>query len=344
VQAAQGPSQTQDAATTPARAPAPSKTSPEETPGAAPPLEPPTEEELRRYNFAPNEVCPYCGITPEHPRGLRGLHWHLHWRRVGLREYITTPVVAAIGYGVNALLPRQTHAYWTGPILFDKPLRNALVLRSQKARTTASRVTDALLYASVAYPYVVDDLAVAWLGRQSPDVAWQMFVIDTQAFSLSYAMYNITKRVTGRERPYAAQCSTNPNASGCGSTNRFRSFFSGHTTMTATGAALICAHHTQLRLYRDPVADAATCVTAVGVTTATAVLRMASDNHWATDVLMGHLMGYVSGYLLPTLLYYKEFHFKPPPGPGERTLAPPRVAVLPAWSDGLIGLQAIGMF
>ena len=307
-------------------------------------LEPPTEEELRRYNFAPNEACPYCGITPEHPQGLRGLHWHLHWRRVGPREYITTPILAAIGYGVNPLLPRQTHAYWTGPILFDKPVRDALVFQSQHARTTASRVTDGFLYASVAYPYVVDDLAVAWLGRQSPDVAWQMFVINTQAFSLSYAMYNIAKRAAGRERPYGAQCDTDSNASKCNSTTRFKSFFSGHTTMTATGAALICAHHTQLRLYRDPVADTATCAAAVGVTTATAVLRMASDNHWATDVLMGHLMGYVSGYLLPTLLYYKEFHFKPPPGPEERESSPLRVAVLPAWSGGLLGLQAIGMF
>jgi membrane-associated phospholipid phosphatase len=171
-----------------------------------------------------------------------------------------------------------------------------------------------------------------------------MFVINTQAFSLSYAMYNIAKRAAGRERPYGAQCDTDSNASKCNSTTRFKSFFSGHTTMTATGAALICAHHTQLRLYRDPVADTATCAAAVGVTTATAVLRMASDNHWATDVLMGHLMGYVSGYLLPTLLYYKEFHFKPPPGPEERESSPLRVAVLPAWSGGLLGLQASGMF
>jgi membrane-associated phospholipid phosphatase len=172
-----------------------------------------------------------------------------------------------------------------------------------------------------------------------------MFVINSQAFGLTYALYNVTKRLAGRERPFGSQCSRNPNLSGCDAPTRYQSFYSGHTAMTATGAALICAHHTQLRLYRDPVADTSTCIAAVGVTTATAVLRMTSDEHWATDVLMGHLMGYVSGYLLPTLLYYKEFHIKPPPGPEEHEkVAPPRIAVVPSFSQDALGIAALGLF
>jgi membrane-associated phospholipid phosphatase len=41
------------------------------------------------------------------------------------------------------------------------------------------------------------------------------------------------------------------------------------------------------------------------------VLRIASDKHWASDVFVGHMIGFTVGYLLPTLIYYKRFQKKP---------------------------------
>ena len=44
----------------------------------------------------------------------------------------------------------------------------------------------------------------------------------------------------------------------------------------------------------------------IALTLATGAMRMASDNHWATDVHMGHLVGFSSGFLIPTLFFYTD--------------------------------------
>ena len=70
---------------------------------------------------------------------------------------------------------------------------------------------------------------------------------------------------------------------------------------------------------------------------------MTSNQHWASDVIVGDLVGFASGYLLPTLVYYREFHFVPPPAE-ERPGARPRIAVLPVAGPGLLELAAVGQF
>jgi hypothetical protein len=55
------------------------------------------------------------------------------------------------------------------------------------------------------------------------------------------------------------------------------------------------------------------------------------------------LVGFASGYLLPTLVYYKTFHIVPPPAE-EQPSAKPRVAVLPVATPGMLELTAIGLF
>jgi membrane-associated phospholipid phosphatase len=72
-------------------------------------------------------------------------------------------------------------------------------------------------------------------------------------------------------------------------------------------------------------------------------LRIASDNHWASDVLVGDLMGYLSGYLMPTLLYYKQFRLTPhedaPPAPSR-----PLFTALPIVTDRSAQLTLLGIF
>jgi hypothetical protein len=262
---------------------------------------------------------------------------------VGVPEYVATPALLGVALGTRYLVSGLNHPYWSGPILFDQPTRKALVFGSGSARSTAETVSDVFTYASVAYPYVVDTAMVTWIGRQNPEVAWQMFVINSQAYSLTLALTAVTKRVAGRDRPYGDQCATNPDGHPCGQPTEYGSFFSGHAAQTATGAGLVCAHHTQLRIYTNPTADATACVTAVSLSLATGVLRMTSDNHWVSDVLVGDLVGFVSGYLLPTLIYYRQFHLVPPPSE-EPSSPAPRVTVLPMLSPSTLGLTAIGLF
>jgi membrane-associated phospholipid phosphatase len=170
-----------------------------------------------------------------------------------------------------------------------------------------------------------------------------MAVINAQAYALTFAVTGATKRWTSRARPWVEPCEQDPTGQSCGSGGAYSSFFSGHASTTATGAGLICAHHTQLSLYRNPYLDTGACAVAVLGTAVTGALRVASDNHWASDVIVGHLTGYVSGYLLPTLLYYKEFRITPHDDhpPGEPT--PPSFAVLPLVGPNSAQLTLLGL-
>jgi hypothetical protein len=228
---------------------------------------------------------------------------------------------------------------WRRPILFDSVVRERLVFKSRKGRETAAWVSDLLSYGSLAH--VVVDNSMVQLLRKNPDVAWQMMVINVQAYGVAMVLNVGSKRLFRRERPFVERCDADPDYSRrCGSRDQTASFFSGHSTFTATGAGLICAHHTQLQLYKDPLFDAATCVFAVGMTAATGVLRMTSDNHWSTDVLVGHLVGYAAGYLMPTLLYYKEFRLMPRSEPRKDQA---RMLLLPTLDAGGIQLSLIGL-
>jgi membrane-associated phospholipid phosphatase len=290
-------------------------------------------------------LCPFCAITPGFPTAETGLHWHHHWRTVGVPEYVVTGAFAALALSVELLVQPEDSADWDSPILFDDPIRDALRISTASGRETAKDASDILFYLSVTH-VLFDNLIVAWWLREAPHVAWQMFVINAQAYSISLALNVVTKRLTGRARPWAQDCDIDPASdSRCGSGDGYASFYSGHAAVTATGAGLICAHHTQLSLYRNDYLDTGACGLAVLGTAITGGLRIASDNHWATDVVVGHLMGYLVGYLYPTLMYYRQFRLTPE-GPGDHPPAPtaPTFTVLPIVSPQGAQLSLTGWF
>lgn len=294
------------------------------------------------YHFEPGAICPFCAVTPQFPAGRSGLHWHDHWRTVGVPEYASVALLGASLLAINLFVSTAEEPSWNEPVLFDSAVRDALRINSADGRDTAATISDVLFVLEVLHPTFIDPFLVAWWKRESPFVAWQMFVIDAQAYGLTLVLNDLTKRVTSRARPWVstADCALEPGGPECGSGGRYQSFYSGHAAVTATGAGLICAHHTQLSLYQNNLLDTGTCVLAVAGTAVTGALRIASDNHWATDVIVGHLMGYLSGYLLPTLLYYKEFRVTP----HEHEPKEPSFAFAPLARDGALGLALFGMF
>jgi membrane-associated phospholipid phosphatase len=308
---------------------------------AAPAPAAPTQPVLPPYTFQPGVLCPLCKVTPQYPHGRSGLHWHAHWQNVGVREYITVGALAAGGIGVSLFVSPPDEARWDKAFLFDNSIRDALRIDSRSGRKTAEAISDGLFVWEVLHPTILDPLLVAWWARESPFVAWQMLVIDAQAYSLTLLLTDVIKRVAARARPWVSNpgCEQSSDGEECGSGGRNVSFYSGHAAVTATGAGLICAHHTQLSLYQNNVLDTGMCALAVLGTAVTGAMRIASDNHWATDVLIGHLMGYTSGYLLPTLLYYKEFRATPHDHPEG-----PSYAALPLIRRDALGINLIGMF
>ena len=83
-----------------------------------------------------------------------------------------------------------------------------------------------------------------------------------------------------------------------------QSFVSGHTAIAFTGAGLTCAHHRHLPLYGGGWPDVAICVATLAAASSTAVLRVMSDRHYASDSLLGIGLGLVSGWGLPEWLHY----------------------------------------
>jgi membrane-associated phospholipid phosphatase len=275
--------------------------------------------------------------TPQ-PKRLR---WRPEWRRVGVPEYLTTATLGVGFFALGSLVEPRDQERWSRPVLFDGAARKGLALGSRSARERAASISDQLAIASVTQPLIIDVMAVSLIADRNIDVAWQMFVIDMQSYALAGATNSLTKYFTARERPFGRGCDQDPGyTGGCGTVERYKSFYSGHAALTATSAGLVCAHHTHLPLYGGGAADTGACLGAVAFTTATGALRVASDRHWASDVLVGHLSGYLMGYLLPTLIYYHDLRIEPVE---EGSRARLRIAWLPFVADNALGMSMAGM-
>lgn len=240
------------------------------------------------------------------------LTWSGDWRRVGATEYA---IIGSLGVGIATVMlwiPPAQEPAWKSPRLMDWSVREWLRLDDRSNRHVAGAVSDVLVAASLLQPLVVDSLLVAGLADGSTDVMQQTEVINLQAFAMTQFVNVTAKRVFARERPYVSECASDPTSSdGCDDLDRYRSYYSGHSAVSATGAGLVCAHHTHLDLYGGSPQDGIACGVAIGVTLATGALRIAADRHWATDVITGHILGFVSGYLVPSLVYYKSFRREP---------------------------------
>jgi hypothetical protein len=67
-------------------------------------------------------------------------------------------------------------------------------------------------------------------------------------------------------------------------------------------------------------------------------MRIMSDRHWASDVLVGLGIGSAIGLGLPYLLHYS----KRGPEPLGGGLLPDNMALVPTYEDGRFGFSAVG--
>jgi membrane-associated phospholipid phosphatase len=232
------------------------------------------------------------------------VRWNPAWPRFRPSEYALT---AGLAFNVAQALflyppPKRN---WDGGILFDDAARDALRLARREDRQLAATVSDDIYYALAAYPLLVDTAVVTWGVHGANDVAFQMMLINFESYALSGAVA-MTFEKLGRVRPMGRECAKDPSYDGkCGNEGNLNaSFLSGHTAIAFAGAGVTCAHHSHLPLYGNRVADIAACATAVSAATAAAVLRVMSDNHYASDVILGAGVGLFGGYVWPMLWHY----------------------------------------
>ena len=197
--------------------------------------------------------------------------------------------VAMGALAVEAFWHAPDPAHWTGPILFDGAARDAFRAGTASGRYNASTASSVGQFLLVLYPAIVDAGAVTWLSKGKGDVAVRLALIDAEAFAVTGLLTAVTQRAVGRERPFAQGCGTGTNPA-CGSPDgRNTSLFSGHTSFAFTGAAVLCVQHSRLDLYGS--ADPFVCPVALLLASATGILRMVADRHWASDVIAGAAMG-----------------------------------------------------
>ena len=122
-------------------------------------------------------------------------------------------------------------------------------------------------------------------------------VMYAESVFLSYGLKELAKNLVNRPRPYMYFEGAPEKDIAEGDWNK--SFFSGHTTLSFTGATF--ASYVFSKYFPDSNMKIPVIVGSYAFATTTAILRMASGNHFFTDVLTGAVVGTLSGFLVPYL-------------------------------------------
>ena len=123
--------------------------------------------------------------------------------------------------------------------------------------------------------------------------------IIAEATFAAMAVNQLVKFSVGRARPYTINESNTFLATAADRDDQNLSFYSGHTTF-AVSLAVSAGVVATLRGFKY-----AWVTWAVGLplATATAVLRLAADKHWATDIIVGAAVGSAFAVALPLVFH-----------------------------------------
>lgn len=242
-------------------------------------------------------------------QGVPRLEWDPEWDRVHPASYAVMGAAVAAALVLDHAFEPGVEALVRGPEVFDAPLRARLMSPSEAGREAAAALSDVLLGALLLWP-VVDAVAVAGIADRNADVLWQLSSIAAESYAADLLISTIFKQFVARERPHGVRCTLEDRLEDprrCGPGGRLRSFYSGHSSAAFNAAGVTCVSHLQVPLYGSLAADYAACGVALLSATLVATLRVVADRHYATDVVVGALLGLTTGFLMPYLLYFHQW-------------------------------------
>ena len=277
--------------------------------------------------------------APAPPPTSGQLQWDPDWPKFRPFGYGLMAASASAAIAVTLLVTYPDDPRWEGPILFDGAIRDGLRARDPGVRDAIRLASDITLAVGVINTVVLESLIVP-LAAGSPEVAFQLQLMDAQAFSLNILIATLLFKAVARARPPQADCALDPEFDPLCRTGSYASFPSSHTSTAFTAAGLSCVHHAYMPLYGGPW-DASACAGALALATATGLFRIAGDRHYMTDVLMGAAIGLSLGYVYPWLFHYGE-HLTT--APDERDAAQLRWGLVPVASETPYGLSVLGQF
>lgn len=298
-----------------------------QVPGMAQPVPTPAPgEPIAGASAAPSSPSAPLAAAEAGPRKRLGedVVWRDEWPRFRTWQYAATGVQAAAAMASLAIPSGGGRLSLSNE--FDRSAREALRAESYDSYIFARDLSDVGIVVLINHR-IADSAFVTWWGYDKGSVAWQMAMIDLQTVSFTAAVNGIVAGAVARERPYGGgQCLTQEGelTSDCTGSKRYRSFFSGHSSTAFTLAGLTCMHHAHIPLYGHPLADGAACVSALGVAGTVAMMRVVSDQHWVSDVVVGSSFGLVSGLAIPWIFHYS--------GGASLALKPDEVAKPPSFS------------
>jgi len=180
---------------------------------------------------------------------------------------------------------------WCETNQFDEAIRDAVKWEDP---TWASRVSDLGAYV-LAPATAATTLAFASRDADVRGSLWVDLGIVAESTIVAGCVQQAFKLTIGRERPRVHAIP--PDERGDGEAEDYLSFYSGHASVSfalATSAGTVAS----IRGYRlAPVVWGA----GLGVAAMTVYLRLAADDHYATDVVAGAVMGSLAGVAVPLL-------------------------------------------
>ncbi|MGH7330238.1 MAG: phosphatase PAP2 family protein, partial [Polyangiaceae bacterium] len=278
------------------------------------------------------------------------VEWSKDWPRVRVAEVVDVIGLTLGSYAIDAFWKPPHSSQWSGGILFDNAVRSVLRGRNEKTQQTASDMSDYLYKGGTLAPYVIDVFFVTLSVHENADVALEMLLINMQSLGLTGVVTLAAEHTVARSRPYVGDCGPDGNvrdANGnllfnkCDGVGDYQSFYSGHAAAVTTMAGLTCAHHQHIPLYGGGFPDLVPCLVMIGAAASTGVTRLVADRHWATDVVLGYGIGFVSGYVLPSMLHYGFTSGHPV---GEIRTKNMRLIPSPMMLQGGAGFSLIGLF
>jgi membrane-associated phospholipid phosphatase len=240
---------------------------------------------------------------PETARGmLEPVDLPPGFRQTGWVDYTVTGVGATAAIVSRLLAPREDGT--RGGSWIDEDVRSRIRAPVPVGRFLAEDISDVLLGATTSYALFGDPLInAAWL-RDSSEVGVQIAWMNAEVIALTTGVQQTTSRFVGRERPYGRTCGTSEldaRTHSCVGRDRYRSFFSGHTSVPFAVATATCVHHAYVPLSGGR--GYIPCGLMLAAAAASGTLRIVSDNHYATDVMSGAAVGSLIGLSIPLIHY-----------------------------------------
>jgi membrane-associated phospholipid phosphatase len=211
----------------------------------------------------------------------------------------------------SKMAPSTCH--WCAPGGIDASVRNALVWDD---RFRTADVLSSIVAMGIVPVSAVGYLILSAHGRGDTRAGLVDSLLVVEAASVALLLNQTVKLLVARQRPYAYY----GHDVGASANETNLSFYGGHGSFAFSVAAATVT----LASMRGYSGTAAVAGVGFAAAAGVAYLRMAADQHYLSDVLVGAVVGGLVGWAIPRFLHSPE---PGAPQPGALRLAPGALAI-----------------